>query len=113
MEITTAERVAKGVQYMDEYGPTNWVDLIDLDTLDIGSTENCIFGQVFRNYEPEPEVDESDDLYGGWHRYIGTFRRNTDHASARDYGLDGPFWICEELTEAWADAIMERRNSTM
>lgn len=107
MSLTIAERVAKGVQYMDEYGPENWLDLIDLEALDIANTHYCIFGQVFAGTDPEGYSSS------GWYNHIGEFEENTNEADTRDYGLDGPYDETEALTDEWERVIMDRRANAM
>lgn len=52
MTLTHAERVANGVQYlMDTHkGGLIWLDLIDIDKLDMVSPGWCVIGQVFGSY---------------------------------------------------------------
>lgn len=45
IEIDYAARVAKGAALLDEQRP-GWVDEIDLDTLDIRSTSDCVTAQL-------------------------------------------------------------------
>lgn len=40
--------VERGVKWLDEVRP-EWRDLIDLESLQISSTSNCVAGQVFRD----------------------------------------------------------------
>jgi len=49
MSLTVAQRVANGVQYlMDTHkGGLIWLDLIDIDKLDMVSPGWCVIGQVF------------------------------------------------------------------
>lgn len=42
-----ADRVSNGVKFLDENGPKNWREMIDLDKLDIQDGMYCILGQVF------------------------------------------------------------------
>lgn len=43
------QRVSNGVALLDEHKP-GWRDLVNVNTLDIESLENCILGQVFGGY---------------------------------------------------------------
>ena len=45
-------RVAKGAKLLDEKGPVNWAELIDINILDIQSVEHCGLGQVCRGMSP-------------------------------------------------------------
>lgn len=51
MEIDTTsidERVARGVALLDEK-ESGWREKVDADRLDMGTCNNCIFGQVYGN----------------------------------------------------------------
>lgn len=56
-EVMPAERlspadtaVLKGAELLDEHGPENWREMIDIGTLSITSCERCVLGQVFGGY---------------------------------------------------------------
>ena len=42
-----AERVAKGVEWLNENLGTDWPDFIDTDTLHMSSSTSCVLGQLF------------------------------------------------------------------
>lgn len=52
-----AERVAKGVAWLDENYP-GWFDVIDLDTLDIAACDRCVLGQVYEGCIPPEEKNQ-------------------------------------------------------
>jgi hypothetical protein len=43
-------RVAAGAALLDERGPDDWRDKIDLDTLDVFSFTDCVLGQLYGRY---------------------------------------------------------------
>jgi len=47
--MTIAEYVQNGIKLLDEKGPENWRELIELDPLDIQFTNHCIIGQLARS----------------------------------------------------------------
>ena len=64
---TIAERVAAGAAFLDEHEP-GWADRVNLKRLYIGSTCNCMLGQLRGEYLPgvrwmrkmAPGVDQVD-----------------------------------------------------
>lgn len=91
-----AERVAKGVELLDDKVP-GWRDRVNA-TVSVASTSNCILGQLYGNY------------WTGTRRLgIGGF-----FGSGADYGFNGKIFThdgmlvlvsyaedCENLTEEW------------
>jgi hypothetical protein len=53
MNATVAERVAKGVKWLDANAP-GWDLNIDLNRFDLGSGCGCVLGQTFGRYEGAP-----------------------------------------------------------
>lgn len=92
---TIAERVARGVKYMDEFAPADWRERIDLDLLDISNGSDCIFGQVFRG----------DSSCCGWCAHGDDFESNSDGGEARDYGFDGSWDDCDALNAEWQSVL--------
>ena len=45
--LTIEQRVQNGIYWLDTIGPKDWVDKIELLELEMGSTCNCVVGQVF------------------------------------------------------------------
>lgn len=54
---TIADRVALGAAWLDIHYP-NWVDAIDLATLDISNCTSCVLGQVYTGCIPADEQDQ-------------------------------------------------------
>jgi hypothetical protein len=42
-----SERAYAGMEWLDENGPAEWWDRVDLDTLDISDGNTCVLGHVF------------------------------------------------------------------
>lgn len=47
MDEPVADRVARGVALLDEWGPAGWRERVDLDTLDMAWGTTCVIGQVY------------------------------------------------------------------
>lgn len=91
--LTIAERVAKGVEYMDTFAPANWRSRINLDDLTISSSVYCIWGQVF----------DDGSGWSGFTTHSNEFHTNVNsyNDSPSDYGFDGPWAEIEELDAEW------------
>lgn len=49
--------VAQGIRALDEDGPPDWRDRVDLTTLNMAHADRCVLGQVYQSYwSPEAEV---------------------------------------------------------
>lgn len=79
-ETAVDERVRRGAAYLDEHGPDQWRDHIDLDRLDIGDGCDCVLGQLYGSF-----ADGVGELSIGW--------------DGRDLGFFGH--ESDDLTEAW------------
>jgi hypothetical protein len=84
--------VDKGATLLDERYPDTWYDKIDLDTLDLSTTDHCVLGQ----------------LYNGSY-YVGRRTLGLTRGGAAELGFDG----LEELTDAWRRLIIERKNANV
>lgn len=60
-KLTVPERVAKGVKWLDKYGPKDWRDKVEIKDLNLQSTCLCVLGQVFNQ---KAEDEEKYDIYG-------------------------------------------------
>lgn len=89
---TTEEWVAAGVELLDRWRP-GWDALVDLAVLDLACGDWCVLGQVFESYSYGLEMLDID-------------------APAK-YGFNA--WDDEfgQLTQAWREAITERRLATI
>lgn len=96
-ELTIAERVAAGAEWLDEYSP-GWVARIDLSSLDTADPCNCVLGQIYGSYFESPRrarILWEDD-------YI-----------ADERGFNGPEEDMRPLTAAWVELIEERRREAV
>jgi hypothetical protein len=83
--------VDKGATLLDERYPDTWYDKIDLDTLDLSTTDLCVLGQLYGSY------------------YVGRRTLGLTRGGAAELGFDG----LEELTDAWRRLIIERKNANV
>ena len=97
-------RVEAGAKFLDSIlDPTDWPHRIDLDTLDINSCGECMFGQIEGDFYAmklmhdlssgqcqdfgflvagdEPDDGEDHMLDQAWHAYVTT-RLSNEHAEA-------------------------------
>ena len=95
------ERVERGAALLDEKRP-GWVDVIDLDDLNLGDGCTCIGGQ----FCGKKTGTEEDYL-------IFITEIGLDFAGEIAHGFDGPRLEGEyaALTAAWRDLIIRRRES--
>lgn len=101
MTATIAERVAAGAAFLDEHEP-GWVDQIDPDRLDLGSSCRCVVGQLqvhlFRyTINDEPYLRALDR-----YQVADPFVLGFNAIDLREY--DG-------LTAAWRELILARRGA--
>lgn len=85
---TIADRVALGAAWLDQHYP-NWVNAIDLDTLDVSNCTSCVLGQVYTGCIP---ADEQDQLLAQ------VVRRNW--YAGHDKGF-------EEFRAEWAESVQD------
>ena len=90
--------VRRGMALLDEVCP-GWIDMVDLDTLNINSCTDCVLGQLCGDYRdryvyPEMANIRTDD-YGFSATYLG---------GAVESG---------SLTDTWKILIQERRDQRM
>ena len=103
---TSEERVALAAKMLDEYVP-GWHNMIDLDTLEMGSCAHCVLGQVF-GWENEQrikdivEIDPYKDMYKEMPGYtIGSWfleqvaGRNAHHPTYGAFGAANCLWVSE------------------
>ena len=91
-EERVEKAVQKGIDLLDQKGPKNWRERIDLDTFDIGSLNNCVLGQV----------------YGSWHDGMNALFPSTVTGRsdvAAHYGFDGVGFYAE-LQDEWTDRML-------
>lgn len=117
-DIDYAARVQRGIALLDQKWPA-WATEINLDTLDIQTSENCVTAQ----YDGAMRRVEGADPKGRWyeqgmHRLgIEDDETYADHGFNGDhtYDDDGDFagitpGAFEALNGLWKAAILERRS---
>lgn len=105
---TITTRVARGAALLDQKEP-GWVDLIDLDGLDVGSECRCILGQTWR---------DRGDSWNGFDRHLTVLFGNYSdsdikQARAVEHGFDahevGADVEFRDLTAEWTRVVLARR----
>jgi len=95
-ELNTTQRIAAGIDLLDR-NVQDWINDININTLDVSDTSNCPLGQVFRN--------RSTDVYRIYNnaRYFlyGIDTLNISGSTSL-YGFARPSNISfQELTNEW------------
>ncbi|HEX7277873.1 MAG TPA: hypothetical protein VF244_10905 [Acidimicrobiales bacterium] len=102
MAVTTdtIRRVQEGADWLDVYAP-GWLDLVDLARLAMDDCTACILGQVFANRVTFDSEGHSETGYDAGYR-LGADMYALGFNDPTPAGL-------EDLHEAWAALITERR----
>lgn len=90
---TINERVQAGIALLDEKGPADWRERIDLGKLDLAYMSRCILGQVF------------GDFYAGA-RDLGFKEEWAWYVNERDTAPYG-FWRDASLPDAYGDEDLQ------
>jgi len=101
MLAVAVSRVERGVAFLDQRMP-DWVERVDLNTLDTQHLERCVLGQLFGDYVigvEELGLKEEGDRLDEVSVYSLGFQASGDEGQ--------PTYA--DLTEAWRAAILERR----
>jgi hypothetical protein len=98
VDLPLEVRVKEGMRLLDERGPERWWERIDLDTLDVASSCNCVLGQT----------------YGGYGDGVDALDLTTAETVAHAFYPAAGVWsvyrsACHTLTAAWREAIGARR----
>jgi hypothetical protein len=109
-----SERAYAGMEWLDENGPAEWWDRVDLDTLDISNGYTCVLGHVFA-----AEADAAGLSCGYFYATFGSWNAEPMIPSDQVMGL-GFCTTMEEnvlaeddlhpLEDAWASLITKRRT---
>lgn len=110
MPLIENEAVADGVDWLNENGPAEWWDRIDLGTLALMDSSRCVLGQVF--------AAEADTI-GVQDGYVFTQTFFTEHgglAGRHEPVMEWGQWVTEcgfipgrATRDEWADAIRQIR----
>jgi hypothetical protein len=91
------DRVNRGIALMDQKYP-HWWRVLDLDTLDLRSTKNCVLGQVAGDY-----LDGLMTVLGGYSDYV-------QYQLAVDNGFDATnMGDCLHVQALWTHEVGERQ----
>jgi hypothetical protein len=97
--MNVTDTVAKGVAILDTRGPAGWVQVIDLDALDMEQGNACVLGQLYR--------DNPED-YDGFLRGVSTLS---------PYNImDGEYWNTHPDADLWGvqngfNSLYEHNNT--
>jgi hypothetical protein len=108
VKLSVDERVANGVEWLDENGPAEWWDRIDTETLDINDGNDCVLGQVFA-------AEANEHGIGSGYGYVAVFNKD-------EWGMHQPqrfgfcsisdsddYKDCRRLADMWTAAVEDRR----
>jgi hypothetical protein len=119
-ELTVDERVENGARWLDENFP-GWEGRINIETLELQSTSDCICGQVFEEVASEMGVDgydfAIDNLFTEANSWItalvpnDTWRRGWRVSETLGFcTYDGESeYAWAELQDSWVTLLEKRR----
>lgn len=93
----TRRSVLEGIELLKKVHGEDWVDRIDLDSLDLMNGDRCVLGQLYGNYErgcKELSIESKDGLYGFSFRGL----RDEDDERPHDWAMLNAAWF-QELAE--------------
>jgi hypothetical protein len=90
--LSISEKVGNGVRILNQSGPAEWWDAIDLGKLDISSFDVCVLGQLYGNFA------------AGCMRIFGSFDDAATDKAAR-CGFNFPLTDPVALTNEWKRVI--------
>jgi hypothetical protein len=101
------KKVERGMKWLDENAPADWIWRINLSNLNMSSHKRCILGQLFGEYAVATI------------RYFGSYTRNLvfnygfNAKAPVDGDIPDRLWFREMcyLGNAWKKAIEDRRES--
>jgi hypothetical protein len=100
--------VCRGVWFLDEHVP-GWEDQIDLDTLDLNSTERCVLAQLWLAQHPRTRARGH-----AYDRMLTLLKLPEEVALSLGFlaedtdTYDGDLALYERLTKAWKRVIRRR-----
>jgi len=99
-----ADRVSAGIALLDEKVP-NWRDKIDLETLNLRNTRNCVLGQVFKT--PEDSWQSGYDAGREILELEGCGCCEDAGPSPAEYGFDVDLFYIDDLDEEFDELQAE------
>lgn len=79
--MTIPPNVKRGAAFLDEHLP-NWRRVVDRERLDLGSSCDCLLGQMFGSFEDAVVVLDLDDKDAGWFGFYKYGRQTWDALTA-------------------------------
>lgn len=107
-DMTPAQRVANGVDWLDENGPAEWWDLIDYGRLNITDGKACVLGQVFADAASEVGMT-SGYMYAGMPAFSGGHPNANGDTQRHGFCALDKHDDALALREEWFTAIQERK----
>jgi hypothetical protein len=97
-------RVAAGVEFLNDNGPAEWWDRVDVFTLDVEKGDHCVLGQVFAAHADETGSPDGYMYalheFWFWEQYESVPKLGFSCAEYGEYPA---------LTQAWRAAILDIR----
>lgn len=104
-DILVKARVSLGIQWLDKLDK-DWHKKINLETLDLASTKNCILGQLQREAENLP-LEQQNVLFKFWTNHgFDVENIPVNDVDSHNYKADYDF-----LKEVWKTEIKNRLNN--
>lgn len=127
-DLTIAQRITNGVAYLDEHVP-DWLDVIDVDRLDLQQDCSCVLGQLVKSVETDDDwldgytnvVEKPALVRGNWHPApeaaeqlgmpeIMSFQQSVDNGfHTGDFDASDSEWLA--LTSEWRERITQLRKN--
>lgn len=105
MTDSIADRVAAGAEWLNENGPAEWWDRVNLKRLSVEDPITCVLGQVF-----QANADEVC-LNNGYIYALDEFFDWETYSDVHDMGFSCvELWDYAELDREWRAVIKDIRN---
>lgn len=99
--------VAKGAAWLDENKP-GWIDMINIQKLEMSNCLRCALGQIFRNYRNVIDCHQDGDFYKGWKSVEWSREHGFEKEKVSMSGLSREV-AYSTLTLVWKKLILSRR----
>ena len=109
---TIKQRVTRGIELLDRVRPS-WDKSLDLEELNLGSSEFCVLGQVYgKDAIKEGEWAISDGFDLGRTRLFRRVRTESNDIEdfSMEFGFDQPHSNYDKIGREWKRQIKARRN---
>jgi hypothetical protein len=115
VDIPIANRVRRGIAWLDENAPL-WRDELDLSTLDIADSNDCVLGQVFQ-VDAINAAHDRGHYWSGFEYVLDSDRFTDDdgaplsEAWAARHGFEATLESYAELERAWRHMLSQTSDS--